>query len=357
LSVAPVVRRQIQRWEQCATRIADPELQRLALGKLRDERFNIEVAAMVATTAPASHRKRTTEAIVALQVIYDYLDALTERPTADPIRDGLHQSEALIDAVTCSGLEVDYYAFDKGQGDAGYLDSLVAAVRDAVATLPAARVIRELIPRSAERCAQAQVRIHATPVIGIEQLRAWATEQAGDTDLQWREWLFGAVGSVVAAHALIALAADQRATHRHASDLDDVYMSLCAVATLLDHLVDHDVDTQYGRQNYLDFYRSRDELNDQLTAMTSRVVKRSHGILNGAHHVMILAGVVAYYTSQSSATHSYAKPVTDHVRDEMRPLITPMLATLHLWRLAKRLRAGRQTPRLSNLADHAWPAA
>jgi hypothetical protein len=33
----------------------------------------------------------------------------------------------------------------------------------------------------------------------------------------------------------------------------------------------------------------------------------------------------------------FARPVTVHVRDQLRPLITPTLATMHAWRVAKSL--------------------
>ena len=120
-NVAPLVRRQLRRWADRAAEIPDPHLQRVALGKLRDERFNAEGAAMIATIAPSRHRESTVEAIVALQVMFDYLDALTEQPGGDPIRDGLQLSKAFTDAVTVSAQPTgDYYAYYPGPGDAGY---------------------------------------------------------------------------------------------------------------------------------------------------------------------------------------------------------------------------------------------
>jgi len=309
----------------------------MAREKLRNERFNVEVAAMIATIAPTRHRERTVEAIVTLQIMYDYLDALTEQPTADPIRDGLQQSKAFIDAVTTSAEPSgDYYVFYPGGGDAGYLADLAIAVHGALASLPATDAVAEIIPMSAARCAEAQVRIHAAPHTGIGQLERWAEHEARDTGLQWREWLFGAMGSVVAAHALIALAADERATPQHASELDSTYLSLCVLTTVLDHLVDYERDALTGEQSYLRLYESREDLAQQIAIVTRRVIERAQTLPNGPHHMMILSGVVAYYTSQPSAMDEFARPVTEHVRDQLRPLITPTLATMHIWRLAKR---------------------
>jgi tetraprenyl-beta-curcumene synthase len=340
-TVAPLVRRLIRGWEARATAITDPHLRRLAAGKLRDERFNVEVAAMIATVAPVEYRAQAVEAIVALQVMYDFLDALTEQPAADPIRDGLQQSGAFLDALSVSvPPRGDYYAHYPGSGDDGYLEALASTVRQGLVGLPAAASVAAALPDCAARCAQAQVRVHAVPELGLMQLEHWADAEAGDTELQWREWLFGAMGSVVAAHALIALAADRSSTPAQAEELDSTYLSLCVLTTALDHLVDYEGDRLTGEESYLHLYSGRQDMAWQIAAVTRCVLERVRRIPNGPHHAMILSGVVAYYTSQPGAMGHFARPVTTHVRDQLRPLITPTLATLHTWRAAKRLRRG-----------------
>ncbi len=101
--VAPVARAQLARWERRARAIPDPALRATALAKLQTERFNAEAAATLATLAPRAQRARTAEAIVALQVAYDYLDGLTEQPAADPLRDGRRLSLAFTDALAGAG--------------------------------------------------------------------------------------------------------------------------------------------------------------------------------------------------------------------------------------------------------------
>jgi len=296
---------------------------------------------MIATIAPAGHRCRAIEAIVALQVMYDYLDALTEQPTADPIRDGLRHMQAFSDAVTISGDGSTVY-LARGQAasnDGGYLAALARTVRGAITCLPAFEAIADTIPCTVARCAEAQVRIHAVPLAGERQLEGWAQEQARVTELQWREWLFGAMGSVVAAHALIALAADEQATIEQARELDEVYLELCVLTTALDHLVDYERDVRSGEHSYTHLYATRTELADAITIIIDRVSKRAHAIPNGAHHLMILSGVVAYYTSQPGAMGEFAKPVTECVQDQLRPLITPTLASMHVWRMTKNARS------------------
>jgi tetraprenyl-beta-curcumene synthase len=332
----------LRSWEARAAEIPDPHLKHLAVEKLHSERFNVEVAAMIATIAPTDHRGRAVEAIVALQVMYDFLDALTEQPVPDRIRVGLQQSGAFVDALNvCSSPKRDYYADRVGASDGGYLEDLSLTVRDALLSLPAVDAISEILPACAARCAEAQVRVHAVPDVGLGQLERWAGREARNTELEWREWLFGAMGSVVAAHALIALAADRRATVAQAGQLDSTYLSLCVLTTALDHLVDHERDVLAGEESYLGLYSSRHDLARQIAQVTRRVLERMRKIPNGPHHAMMLSGVIAYYTSQPSAMGEFARPVTVHIRDQLRPLITPTLATMHAWRVAKSLMPGR----------------
>jgi len=338
-SVAPLVRSQLRRWDARAAEIPDPWLQGLALGKLRNERFDLEAVAMIATIAPAQYRERAVEAIMALQVMFAYLDALTEQPTTDPIRDGLQYSRALVDAVTVSiHPRGDYYAYYQGAGDGNYLSDLSVTVREALLGLPAVDSIAEVISTAAARCAEAQVRVHAAVCSGNEQLQQWATHEAKGTELQWREWLFGAMGSVIGAHALIASAADDHTTSEQASALDSTYLLLCAVTTALDQVVDHEGDLLAGGQCYLDIYETPQILAQRIAAVARLVIERARTIPNGSHHAMILSGVVGYYTTEPGATGEYARPVTEQVQRQLKPIITPTLATMHAWRLAKRIR-------------------
>lgn len=320
--------------------IPDPALNRIARTKLRSERFNVRVAAMIATIAPPEHRSGVVEAVVALQVMYDYLDAVTERPMGDPLHDGLLATSAFVGAVTMSaGRGGTEQAAGPRPDDAGYLESLAATVRNSLSALPSANVIAEVIPVCAARCAEAQVRAHAVSGIGADQLEFWARREAAGTELNWQEWLFGAMGSVVAAHALLALAADERATREQALELDSTYLSLCVLTTALDHLVDYERDALTGERNYLSLYATREELAERIAQVTASVLERVRTMRDGAHHAVMLSGVVAYYTSQPGALGDFARPVTRRVRRQLQPLIVPTVATMHAWRAASSAKA------------------
>lgn len=312
-----------------------------ALRKLSEESFNAEVAATLATLAPRAHRERVIEAIVALEVLYDFLDGLTESPSHEAPGDGARLFTALTDAVSPTIAHGrDYYREHSRPGDGGYLQELTTAVQQAVAGLPASGVLAELMGASAARAAAAQLQIHGASLSGEQRPEAWAKLHAAGTSLQWREFLAGAASSVLVAHALIVAAADRRTTPEQGLELDRIYLSISVLPTILDSLVDHEQDMRGGQAGYARYYEDPTVLAMRLASVIENAVRDAGGARNGPHHVMTLVGVVAYYASAASANNALARPVTDRLTRQLRPLITPTLAVMRVWRAAKRLRLG-----------------
>ncbi len=334
-TLVPIVRAQLERWERRAQLIADPHLRDIALDTLHDEGFNSQVAATLATLAPRGLRTTVVEAIVALEVLYDYLDSLVEQPLPDPIRDGDRLYLALTHAVTPdAGSEGGYH-------EDGYLADLATAVNESLAKLPSAEVIADVALHAAARNAGAQVRAHAVARVGASQLEEWAMHEAASTELDWREYLMGAASSVLVIHALIAAAADPRTTHTQAGQIDRVYLAIGALSTMLDSLIDYERDARLDSLGYIRYYKTRDVLADQLASVVRHAISQARGAPNEAHHVMTLVGVAAYYLSAPEATSDFARPITKRIVHELQPLITPTLAVMRAWRIAKRLRKHR----------------
>jgi tetraprenyl-beta-curcumene synthase len=339
-TVAPVVRGELARWRRHAGAIPDPELRRLALAKLERECFNAEAGAMLATRAPRIHRPAATRAIVALQLLFDLLDGLTEQPLADPLADG----ERLFASFTTAlrpGWSRDQQPRDQGlrPDDAGYVDALAAAARDALALLPAWDAVLEVAAAAAERAAQAQVHMHAAGSLGTAQLERWARSQMRADGLEWRELLVGSASSVLAVHALIVAATEVRVDAARAARIDDAYLSICALLTLLDGLVDEREDERTQRIGYVGLYEDRELLARALVQLAARAAAQASRLPDAAHHLTILAGVVAYYTSSPQAAGARARPLVGRLHRALGPLVWAPLAFMRAWRTGKRLRA------------------
>jgi tetraprenyl-beta-curcumene synthase len=354
-SVAPTVGQQLARWELLAQAIPDPLMRGLAQSKLQEERFNVEVAATLATLADPSHRRHTVEAIVALQVMYDYLDLLSERPPPDQSIDPRRLFEALTDAVTLGEpLDGDYYHLHTESPDGGYLQDLVRTVKLAVAKLPAAEVTSTIMRSSAERCALAQVQSHAATPSETVELRLWARKEATGTGLGWHEFLAGATASVLSMHALIAAAADSRTTRVDAERIDRAYLSICAL-TMLDSVVDRRKDLASGTLNYVELYERDALMAVRLASLAREATDRVGTLPNSPHHIVTLVGVVAYYSSAATAQSLSGRQLTKPVRKELRPLLTPTLALMRGWRLRKWMRSRWKTSSATSLSREETP--
>jgi tetraprenyl-beta-curcumene synthase len=337
-NVAPLVRQQLRHWHSRAETISDPTLRTLALEKLEEEGFNAEVAATLATIAPRPHRRRVVKAIVALEVLFDYLDGLTESPSRESPGDGERLFEAFIDAVSPSARRTgDYYRNHPRWDSSGYLEELVGTVRFALASLPNVPEMGGILQSAARRSAEAQLRIHSIPLEGLDGVERWASARASGTALEWREFLAGAASSVLCVHALIAAAADHRTTRADGLELDRAYLSISVLPTVLDSLIDYERDLAAGRPGYVRLYEDPKVLQKRLTRTIADALRRARSVPNGPHHVMTIVGIVAYYSSAPTAAGEFACATTERTVACLKPLMAPTMAVMHSWRIAKRV--------------------
>lgn len=340
--VAPLVRAQLLRWEQYAQAIPDQELQALALRQLQNEGFHSEAAATLATLAPAKHRARVVEAIVASTVMAEYLNAVSEQPSSDPLHNGQQLYKAFGEAVDPDAeLSNDYYSYNEHRDDGGYLKRLASTVKDTLKSLPAAGAVAKPIRRAAERYCEIEVRAHAVEHAGVAQLESCARREGERIGLHWRELLAGGAASVLCVDVLLVAAADERTTSEQATDLDRTYLFISGLTTMLDSLVDQQADLRAGKASisYLRYYESGAILREELVGTVRSAVASAHTAPHTVHHVMTAVSAVAYYTSAPEACQESIRSIVAPLHKELRPLIGPALAVMYAWRAAKRLRA------------------
>jgi tetraprenyl-beta-curcumene synthase len=337
--LAGLARAQVRHWQTQAHAIEQPELRELALAKLREESFNAQAAAVLATVAPRAHRPQVVRAIIALELLFDCLDGLTERPHPEP----LAEAERLF-AIYLAATDLDASLPCSGER---YLTTLAATVRTALAGLPAWPAVAAVARDCAVRTAQAQARMHAAARhngfgaqhVAVSALGEWARERASAHDghaLDWREYLAGCAAAVLTLHALIAAAADPRTTPQEAVAIDAAYMSICAVTTLLDATVDEREDAENGERAYIELYESAELLSLALADTARAAARQAAALPSGPHHLMTLAGAIAYWCSHPAARERPAATTLAPLRRQLRPLIAPPLTVMRAWRTAKR---------------------
>lgn len=336
-TTAPLVRRELRDWRRRAEKIPAARWRTIAREKIAGERFNAEVAATLATLAPLRLRRTVVRAIVAMEVMYDYLDGASEHASAAS-DGGAYLYDAFAAALGHRTVTTGHLYQDLADDDGGYLVQLASTCRDAFRRLPTAAIVSAAALEAAERCAGAQTRTHLIVRDGTEPLRRWSTPAADRLDLEWWEYAAGAAASVLAVHALIVAAADERTTSESATAIGHAYLHGCALSTLLDSLVDRDRDRIENGHSYIAYYPDDDAAADRLATIARRAAAAAAVLPHPGHHLMTVAGVAGYYLSASGARGPSARSAAASMKAELSPALPPVLAIFTIWRIVKRLR-------------------
>jgi hypothetical protein len=297
-SVLPRVRHELGGWREVAATIPDLDPRRTALGAIEEKGLNVEAISVFAILAPRRTRATATRAMVALQIAIDYLDTLGEEDVA---------------------------------GDAAYLDRLFAAYEAAARALPTHGAVAAPLDRAVARCGEGQHHTHMAEHGNPAALEAWARAEEAPAIYRWWEVAAGASSSV-AAHALIAAAADPRTTATEAALTDAAYFPpVGALTVLLDDLIDRGEDAATGAHNYLAYYADSEDAAARLELITHLGRAATAKLRRPHRHAAILAGVAGFYLSAPEAETAYARPVRDRLLTATGPAVRPIVSLMR-WR-------------------------
>jgi tetraprenyl-beta-curcumene synthase len=310
----PRVAREIRAWRTRACAIPDGRLREDALISLRRERLNVEGAALFASI-PESQAPNLLRALVAYQVILDFLDTVTERFVDCPRESGLQLHRALVDALDLHAPMADYYRFHpRGVDDGGYLKELVTVCRSNCANLPGYALVRDRAMSAAGRLVVQVANHDPLPARRKAALVAWAENQpASDFDVSWFE-LAAAASSTLGIHALLALAVEPNPRADVVATVDAAYFPwICAASTFLDSLVDQDDDVRDGSHSYLAHYPDTQTALRRLHEITQRSVSETNRLPRAERHAVIVCGMIAMYLSKASARSSELRSATREI--------------------------------------------
>jgi tetraprenyl-beta-curcumene synthase len=340
LSVFPCLGCEVRRWQARAGEIRDPVLRRLALDSQNSKRKSLEGAVAFAAFVPRPSRRSVIRALTAYQVIFDYLDTLSEQPNADPINNGRQLNQALLTAVEPQSPTFDYYAHSSHRDDNGYLEDLIRTCRAALGMLPSYAATAASVRRATERIVAYQSLNHGDAHGSHDAFARWASrETQPDTGLWW--WETGAAaGSSLAVLALITAAADPALTQTQTTALENAYYPwIGALHTLLDSLIDRQEDTTAaGQRSLLDCYRSPRETATRLEMIAAQAVRHTHALPRAHQHAMILAAMASLYLSDPQASAPSARLAKQQVLATMGDLAAPTMLVMGARRAAGRLR-------------------
>ncbi|HEU4701411.1 MAG TPA: DUF2600 family protein, partial [Conexibacter sp.] len=303
--------------------------------------LNAEGAALFATLAPVGRRGAATRLLVTFQVMYDYLDALTERPTPEPLRSSRQLHRALLAALggpappdTCY---FAHYAPAAADGDSGYLAELTASCRAIFCALPGAGEAMPYAMRAALRSAEGQSQSHAAAFSLDHELIRWAErETPSGLDLRWWETAAAAESSLLI-HALLASAAGRDFSATCAMSIAAAYWPwITGLNALLDDLIDTAEDAAEGTHSYVGRYRSCTEMAERFGAMATEASDAIAQLPLRRRHAVIFAAMTSYYLAAPQAADETIAPVARTVAEQVGMDLRPLLAMLRLRRRLSR---------------------
>jgi tetraprenyl-beta-curcumene synthase len=342
LGVFPAAHGAKRRLLERAESIPDPLLRAAALDSHRDKGANSEGLAALAVLAPAENRTDVARSLVAYQLMLDYLDGVSEAPSADPMANGLRLHCAFEVALDPSAEHDDYYAYSTVKEDGGYLRELIETCRAPLANLPSYEAARPRLLRQALLCCESQALNHALHCVSLQdQLDEWAARTAAESGLEpgfeWWELIAAAAASSLCVGALLALAATPGATEADAQRVEAAYFPWATgLNGLLDSLVDIDEDPEDA--SHLRRYQSYEQAADRLQALAAGARRRVSELPDGRLHEAILAAMGALYLIHEEAWCPDREPISLAVYAALGPLAKPSIA-VHL--LRRRGRGGR----------------
>jgi tetraprenyl-beta-curcumene synthase len=327
------VAREVVRWRALAQAIPDDTLRDDALHALDRKRANIDGAALF-WTLPRRRDANLLRALVAYEVMADFLDCASERGAHAGIANGLCLHRALRDALDDTAPAFDYYLHHPWKDDGGYLRQLIFTCQQACVLLPSFGVVRPFIERAAGLTEVLALNHEPDPWLRDSALSAWAQKHSSDApDLEWFEWCGGA-SAWLTVFALLAHAADRERGAAGAKAVYDAYLPWVSLAgTMLDSYVDWTEDTAQGAHSYVAHYPSRQTAVNRIIDILGRA-KRELARLPDAHrHAVIVGCMTGMYLSKDSARAPTMLAGTEQIAHANGAVGYALVHVLRAWRV------------------------
>jgi tetraprenyl-beta-curcumene synthase len=278
--------------------------------------------------------------LVTYQIMWDYLDTVSESGATAGQANVLQLHVALVDALDPSRPISDYYCYEPSCEDGGYLCALVLACREFCIQLPSFQCVRSLLVREAARVNVQALNHDLNPVSRDAGLRRWvASEFSGNQDVQWFE-LAAAAGANIAIYALFALATEPTCDDTKIARTYRAYFPwTSALATMLDSFVDQEEDFANGDHCYVAYYETTELATQHIARLIQRCLRETQTLDNGERHTLIAACMVAMYLSKDSARTQAIRARTQYLVNAGGSLTRLLLPILRVWRIAFRQRS------------------
>ena len=286
-------------------------------------------------TLPSRRNLALLRLLVAYELIWDFLDNLSERAVAQGQLDGRELHLAIAEAIDPQAPVSDYYRKLPWREDGGYLRALVEACREGCRRLPSYPLVRDVAVREARRAQVLAVNHDPDPARRDAALRRWvAAEFPGVQQASWWE-LTGAASAPLAIHALLALAAEPGCCATDVARIYGAYFPwISAATTMLDSYVDQIEDRAKGDHSYVSHYPTPQRAICDIRALVLRAVSEACALRDGHRHAVVAGAMIAMYLSKDTAPTPQLRAGTHAFMQAGGSLTQLLLPLLRIWRMA-----------------------
>lgn len=309
--VFPLVKKELNDWQDRAQAIPDPVLSQQALASIDKKGFHSQ-GGCIFTLYNGSIHISLLCFIVALQTISDYLDNLCDRAGVEDHRAFLQLHKAILHSLNPHEEIEDYYAFYPHKDDGGYLQFLVLSCRSYIKNLPGYSLIQEELTLFGKLYGQMQSLKHVHLSHREQMLINWARPYLSIYP-HISVWEFSAAaGSTLAIFFLCTLAENKSLTKTEVTESMTVYFPwVCGLHILLDYFIDEKEDSIEGDLNFVSCYRNEAEKKERLQYFLSQSMEGVFSLPNAAFHQIVIEGLLAMYLSDPKASLGSEKIIGD----------------------------------------------
>jgi tetraprenyl-beta-curcumene synthase len=285
-------------------------------------------------TLPRRRHKHLLRLLVAYELIWDFLDNLSERAAAHGHRDGHQLHLAISEAIDPSAQPSDYYRHHPWHDDGGYLRGLVLACQQSCRSLPSYPEVRDVALREARRAQVLAINHHPEPRLRDSLLKRWVSAEYPDRQhTRWWE-LSGAASAPLAIHALLALAAEPSCSQSDVTRTYIAYTPLSAATTMLDSYVDRQQDRDTGDHSYIAHYPDEQDALAGVRTLVAESLTGVRDLPDGHRHAVIAASMIAMYLSKQTTPAADLRDGTRTFLHAGGSLTRLLLPILRAWRIA-----------------------
>lgn len=300
--IFPQVKSELNKWKSYAEKIPDPELRKQALDSLRNKRFHCEGGAVYAA-AHFSQKDILIPLIVAYQTISDYLDNLCDRSSSVHPENFANLHRSMMDAVSLTQSDHDYYAFNHEKNDGGYLAQLIRTCQQSIRQLPQYDKVQEKIEWLASLYCELQVHKHTRMEEREGRLISWwEKNQYAAPNLRWNEFAAAAGSTLGVFHLFQAASEPSWADSRLALILQAYFPWICSLHILLDYLIDLEEDELGGDLNFISYYDNQQDIYERIHYVAEQAKTQASLLPDSAFHQMIIDGLLGLYLSDGKVS-------------------------------------------------------